>query len=237
MLLNCGVGKDSWVPWTPRRSNQPILKEISPEYSLEGPMLELKLQYFGHLTRRTDSLEKTLMLGKSEGRRRRGRQRRRWLMASPTRWAWVWASSRSWWWTGKPGMLQSMGLVRHDWATELDWDAGHWPPQCRGSLACTWCSGSFEFPLHIKYLQSAEERRQPKCINVSAHHPQATYTQAYKHGLGNLDHRPLWAAAPESTKATPCPPFSENYSRTFISSPNLPTLTKLYHFTCCTIYL
>ena len=67
------------VPWTPRRSNQSILKEISPEYSLEGLMLKLKLQYFGHLMRRTDSLEKTLMLGKIEGRRRRGRQRMRWL--------------------------------------------------------------------------------------------------------------------------------------------------------------
>ena len=67
------------VPWTARRANQSILKEISPEYSLEGLMLKLKLQYFGHLMRRTDSLEKTLMLGKIEGRRRRGWQRMRWL--------------------------------------------------------------------------------------------------------------------------------------------------------------
>ena len=67
------------VPWTARRSNQSILKEISPEYSLEGLMLKLKLQYFGHLKQRTDSLEKTLMLRKIEGRRRRGRQRMRWL--------------------------------------------------------------------------------------------------------------------------------------------------------------
>ena len=67
------------VLWTARTSNQSILKEISPEYSLEGLMLKLKLQYFGHLMRRTDSLEKTLMLGKIEGRRRRGRQRMRWL--------------------------------------------------------------------------------------------------------------------------------------------------------------
>ena len=67
------------VPWTARRSNQSILKEISPEFSLEGLMLKLKLQHFGHLIRRTDSLEKTLMLGKIEGRRRRGRQRMRWL--------------------------------------------------------------------------------------------------------------------------------------------------------------
>ena len=67
------------VPWTARRSNQSILKEISPEYSFEGLMLKLKLQYFGHLMGRTDSLEKTLMLGKIEGKRRRGRQRMRWL--------------------------------------------------------------------------------------------------------------------------------------------------------------
>ena len=67
------------VPWTARRSNQSILKEISPEYSLKELMLKLKLQYFGHLMKRTDSLEKTLMLGKIEGRRRRGRQRMRWL--------------------------------------------------------------------------------------------------------------------------------------------------------------
>ena len=67
------------VPWTARRSNQSILKEINPEYSLEGLMLKLKLQHFGHLMQRTDSLEKTLMLGKIEGRRRRGRQKTRWL--------------------------------------------------------------------------------------------------------------------------------------------------------------
>ena len=79
MLLNCGAGENSWVPWTARRSNQSILKEISPEYSLEGLMLKLKLQYFGRMMGRTDSLEKTLMLGKMEGRRRRGWQRMRWL--------------------------------------------------------------------------------------------------------------------------------------------------------------
>ena len=79
MLLSCGVGEDSRVPWPARRSNQSILKEISSDYSLEGLMLKLKLQHFGHLMQRTDSLEKTLMLGKTEGRRRRGQQRMRWL--------------------------------------------------------------------------------------------------------------------------------------------------------------
>ena len=109
------------VSWTARRSNQSILKEISPEYSLEGLMLKLKLQCFGHLMERTDSLEKTLMMGKIEGGRRRGRGWDGWIASLP-RWTWVWASSGSWWWTGRPGVLQSMGLqrVRHDWGTELN---------------------------------------------------------------------------------------------------------------------
>ena len=78
MLSNCGVGEDLRVPWTARTSNQSILKEISPGFSLEGMMLKLKLQYFGHLMRRVDSLEKTVMLRGFRGRRRRGRQRMRW---------------------------------------------------------------------------------------------------------------------------------------------------------------
>ena len=78
MLLNCGAGELLRVPWIARRSNQSILKEISPGCSLEGLMLKLKLGYFGHLMRRTESFEKTLMLGKIEGERRRGRQRMRW---------------------------------------------------------------------------------------------------------------------------------------------------------------
>ena len=107
------------VPWTVRKSNQSILKKINPEYSLEGLMLKLKLQHFGHLMWRADSLEKTLMRGKIEGKRRRGWQIMRSWMASLTQWTWVWANSRRWWWTGKPGMLQSMGSQRvgHNWAT------------------------------------------------------------------------------------------------------------------------
>ena len=109
------------VPWTARRSNQSILKEISPEYSLEGLMLKLKLQYFGHLMWRTDSLEKTLMLGKIEGRRRRGDRGWDGWMASPSRWTWVWVSSGSWWWTERLGVLRFMGSQRvgYDWTTEL----------------------------------------------------------------------------------------------------------------------
>ena len=111
------------IPWTARRSNQSILMEINPGYSLEGLMLKLKLQSFGHLMESTDSLEKTLMLGKIEGRRRRGYRGLDGWMVPPTRWTWVWVSSGSWWWTGKPGVLQSMGLQRvgHDEVTELNW--------------------------------------------------------------------------------------------------------------------
>ena len=110
------------VPWTARRSNQSILKEISPGCSLEGLMLKLKLQYIGHLIWRDDSLKKTLMLGGIGGRRRDARGWDGW-MASPAQWTWVWVNSGSWWWTGRPGMLWFMGLqrVRHDWATELNW--------------------------------------------------------------------------------------------------------------------
>ena len=108
------------VPWTARRSNQSILKEISPRCSLEGLMLKLKLQYFGHLMRRVDSLEKTLMLG-GIGGRRRGWGWDGW-MASLTRWIWVWVNSGRWWWTGRPGLLWFMGSQRvgHDWVTELN---------------------------------------------------------------------------------------------------------------------
>ena len=111
------------VPWTVRRSSQSILKEISPEYSLGGLMLKLKLQYFGHLMRRTYSFEKTLMLGKKKaGGERDDRGWDGW-MASLTQWTWVWVNSRSCWWTGRPGMLQSMGSqrVRHDWETDMNW--------------------------------------------------------------------------------------------------------------------
>ena len=89
MLLNCGVGEDLRVPWTARRSNQSVLKEINPEKSLKGLMLKLKLQYFGHLMQRDDSLEKILMLGKTEGMRKRKQMRMRWLNGIPD-------SSRRW---------------------------------------------------------------------------------------------------------------------------------------------
>ena len=110
------------VPWTARRSNQSILKDICPECSLEGQMLKLKLQYFGHFMQRVDSLEKTLMLGGIGDRMRRGRQRMRWLDGILTQWAWVWVISRSLWWTGRPGMLiHGVAKSRTHWATELNW--------------------------------------------------------------------------------------------------------------------
>ena len=114
--------------WTVRRSNQPILKEINPQISLEGMMLKLKLQYFGHLMRRVDSLEKTLMLGGIGGRRRRDDRGWDGWMASLTRWTQVWVNSGSWWWTGRPGVLRFMGSQRvgHDWATELNWKSFSW---------------------------------------------------------------------------------------------------------------
>ena len=99
------VEKTLESPLTARRSNQSILKEISTEYSLEGLMLKLVLQYFGHLMWRTDSLEKTLILWKTEGRRRRGNRGWDGWMVSPTLWTWVWVSTRRRWWTGKLGML------------------------------------------------------------------------------------------------------------------------------------
>ena len=111
------------VPWTTRRSNQSILKEISPGISLEGMMLKLKLQYFGHLMRRVNSLER-LWCWEGLGAGGEG-DNRGWdgWMASLTRWTWVWVNSGSWWWTGRPGVLRFLGLQRvgHDWAIELNW--------------------------------------------------------------------------------------------------------------------
>ena len=118
------------VPWTAKRSNQSILNEISPEYSLEGLMLKLKRQFFGHLMRRADSFEIRSWCWERLKAGGEGDERGWWLdgwMASLTQWTWVCISSRSWWWTGRPGLLQSMGsqMVGHDWATELNWLGGN----------------------------------------------------------------------------------------------------------------
>ena len=124
------------VPWT-ARSNQSILKEISSEYSLEGLMLKLKLQYFGHLCEELTHLkrpwrwERLKVGGEGDVRGWDG------WMTLPTRWTWVWVNAGSWWWTGRPGMLQSMGLqtVGHDWVTELNWTECK-PSTCHTSLTC-----------------------------------------------------------------------------------------------------
>ena len=121
------LGRPLRVPWTAWSSNQSILEEISPEYSLEGLMLRLKFQYFGHLMQRTDSSNidwkrpwwwERLKAGGEGDNRLDG------WMASLTRWTWVWVGFGSWWWTRKPGVLQSMGSQRigHDWGTEMNWD-------------------------------------------------------------------------------------------------------------------
>ena len=159
--------KERWVPknwcfWTvvlEKTLESPLdCKEIQPVHPegdqcwvfIGGTDAEaVKLQHFGHLMWRTDSLEKTLMLGKIEGGRRRGRQRMRWLMASPTEWTCVWTDSRRWWWTARPGVLQPMGSQRvgHDWATELSWcvllhhHALGGSVLCAPPSPCTWWLG------------------------------------------------------------------------------------------------
>ena len=128
MLLNCGEGEDSWESLGLQEDQNQL--EICPKWSMEGLMLKLQLQYFGHLMWRTDSLEKTLMLGKKRLKAGEDGDNRRWdgwmasLTPSPTLWTWVWANSGSWWWTGKPGMLQYMGLQSQTWLS--DWTDAKW---------------------------------------------------------------------------------------------------------------
>ena len=155
------------VPWTARRSNQSILKEISPGCSLERMMLKLKLQYFGHLVRRVDSLEKTLMLG-GIGAGREGDDRG-WdgWMALP----WVWLNSESWWWTGRLGVLQFMGSQRvgHNWATELNWTE-EFPGGPMVRTQCFHCHvPRFNPWLENKVPTSSVAQPKKKCIHFLSH--------------------------------------------------------------------
>ena len=134
------------VPWTARRSNQSILKEISPGCTLEGMMLKLKLQYFGHLMQRVDSLERLWWWeGLGAGGKGDDRGWDGW-MASLTRWTWVWVNSGSWWWTGRPGMLRFIGSQRvgHNRATELNWTEDSWQFGVNKSWAFLVSQSSFE---------------------------------------------------------------------------------------------
>ena len=122
------------VPWTARRSSQSILKEISPEYSLEGLMLKLKLQYFGHLMWRTDSFEKALILGKIEGGREEDDRGWDGWMVSLTQCTWVWVNSGSWWWTGRPACCSPWGRKELDTTEQLNWVTEQHP--CLDSFLC-----------------------------------------------------------------------------------------------------
>ena len=118
-------------------------------------VLKLKLQYFGHLMQRTDSLEKTLMLGKIEDERRRGRQRMRWLDGLTNSMTLIWVNSESWWWTGRPGMLQSMGsqIVGHDWVTELNWtERQEEACQAKGNVEVSCLYQTFKFTVLFSVL-------------------------------------------------------------------------------------
>ena len=136
---------NSWVPWTARRSNLSVLKEINSEYSLEGLMLKLKLQYFGYLMWRVNSLEKIFMLRNIEGRGWVG------WMALPTQWTWVWENSWRWWRTGKPCVLQSMGSqrVRHSLTTEQQQLSGY-------DVDRVWHS-SMSFWKHVRAISASGE--------------------------------------------------------------------------------
>ena len=167
MLLNCGVGEDSWAG---RRCNQSILKEISPEYSLKGLMLKLKLQHCGHLMQRANSSEKTLMLGKMEGWRRKGQQRMIWLDGITGAMHMSWVAFGSWWWIVMPNVLQSMGSqrIRHDWVTELNWGGvlvvKNLPPTAgdvrdRGLIARSGRSLEKEMALQYSCLENTMDKR------------------------------------------------------------------------------
>ena len=142
------------------RSNQWILKEISPQYSLKGLMLKLKFQYFSHLMWRTKSMEKTLMLGKIEGGKKRGQKR----MASTLWWTWAWVHSRSSWCIGKPGVLKSMGLQRvgHEWETELT--SFVYVPEWAGRRGASLCSGGLSSEATVPWTLHVSDTHVPMAL-------------------------------------------------------------------------
>ena len=123
MLLNYGVGEDSWVPRNTRRSNQSILKEISPEYSLEVSCWSWSSNMLATWCKELIHLKSPCCWERLKASREGDNRGWDGWMVSPTQWTWVWVNSKSWWWTGRPGVLQFVGLqrVRHNWATELNW--------------------------------------------------------------------------------------------------------------------
>ena len=204
------------VPWTARRSNQSILKEISPEYSLEGLMLKIKLQNLGHLMWKADSLQKTLMLGKTEDIRRDDRGRDGWT-ASLTPQTRVWTNYEGWWWTGRPGVLQSMGLQSQTWLRY--WTALKPYPIRLKYLPALSQNSSYTWPL---YLLPNYGKAPILCLHPHSNH----WAQHHCHpiSLAKLWSRHLPAQKPKQRKkfTTSTPSFQPSLGHQDL--PALPTL-------------